>query len=109
MLITKAGFVKYGPSTGLITTDDWFGPMTGTSRGVIDTTNSASYKVALISKKNMSFIKRMSVPTYTRVNGTLWLDGIYARDFTTQKNSTGSVIAKDTTSFGGGSKNGQDP
>lgn len=106
---TKAGFVKYGPATGLITTDDWFGPMTGTSRGVIDTSNAAFYKAQLQANKNISFSKRMSVPMYSKVNSTLWLDGIYARDYISQRNTLGIVIAKDSTSFGGGSKNGEHP
>lgn len=96
---TKAGFVKYVPSLGLTSTDDWYGPTTGTGRGVIDTSNFATYKLALINKKNISFTKRMSVAMYTKVNSTLWLDGIYARDYTD----------KDTTSFAGGLKNGDDP
>lgn len=96
---TKAGYLKYTSALGLLSTDDWYGPMTGTGRGVIDTSNFATYKLSLINKKNISFTKRMSVPMYSKVNSTLWLDGIYARDYTD----------KDTTSFSGGLKNGDDP
>ena len=106
---TKAGFVKYGPSTGLISTDDWFGPMTGLSRGIMDTSNAAFYKTQLQANKNISFIKRMFGPMYSKVNNTLWLDGIYARDYISQRNLTGAVISEDSTSFIGGAKNGDHP
>jgi hypothetical protein len=43
----------------------------------------------------------MAVPLYTNVNGRIWLDAIYTRDYI-----TGST---DTTTFSGGGKNGDDP
>jgi hypothetical protein len=106
---TRAAFVKYGASTGSITTDDWFGPMTGTSRGVIDTSNAASYLAQIQANKSISFSKRMAVQMYTKVNSSLWLDGVYARDYTNQRNAFGTYTGKDSSSFGGGSKNNTSP
>src|SRR5688572_13361280 len=59
---SKAGYLKYGPSTGSIASDDWFGPTTGSFTGVIDTSNSAFYKSQLQSNKNITFAKRMIAP-----------------------------------------------
>ena len=106
---TRAAFVKYGPTTGSIGTDDWFGPMSGANRGVIDTSNAASYLTDIQANKSISFIKRMSVPMYSKVNGSLWLDGIYARDYNNQRNALGTYTGRDTTAFGGGSKNHTNP
>ncbi len=43
---TRANYVKYGPLTGLIPSDDWFSYTPGTI-SVIDTTNASSYLAAL--------------------------------------------------------------
>src|SRR5688572_21158653 len=59
---TRAAYVKYGPSTGSIASDDWFGPMTGANRGVIDTSNASQFRTRLQLNINTSFTKGMSVP-----------------------------------------------
>ena len=106
---TRAAYVKYGPTTGSVGNDDWFGPMTGANRGVIDTSSASFFRTRLQVNLNTSFTKGMAVPMYTKVNNTLWLDGMYARDHITRRNAAGVVTGRDTTSFGGGSKNGDDP
>ena len=98
---TKAGYLKYGPVTGSMSSDDWFSSSTASGSNVIDTTNAAYYKSLLQAGNNISFSKRMSVPLYTNVNGKIWLDAIYTRDYI-----TGST---DSSSFTGGGKNGDDP
>lgn len=98
---TKAGYLKYGPVTGTISSDDWFSSPTASGSNVIDTANANFYKSQLQAGNNISFSKRMSVPLYTNVNGKIWLDAIYTRDYI-----TGST---DSTTFTGGGKNGDDP
>src|SRR5687768_15644327 len=96
---SRAGYLKYGPSTGSVASDDWFGPASGTYTGVIDTTNAAYYKSLLQANKNVTFAKRMIAPLYAKVNNRLWLDGVYFRDY----------VISDSSSFSGGAKNGDDP
>ena len=98
---TKAGYLKYGPATGTITSDDWFSSTTASGNNIIDTSNAASYKALLQAGSNICFSKRMSVPLYSNISGRIWLDAVYTRDY----------IAKptDTTTFTGGNKNGDDP
>ncbi|HEX6426316.1 MAG TPA: hypothetical protein VF008_01470 [Niastella sp.] len=98
---TRAGYLKYGPATGTITSDDWFSSPTASGTNVIDTTNATTYRSLLQAGNNISFSKRMSVPLYTNVNGRIWLDAIYTRDYI--------VGSTDTTTFTGGGKNGDDP
>src|SRR5690349_7617535 len=105
---TKAGYLKYGPQTGNLNSDDWFSPSLS-GNNVIDTSNAASYKALLQSGNNISFTKRMPVPLYSNMNGRIWLDGIYARDYIVQLNSSGGFVSADSTAFPGGCKNGDDP
>ncbi|HEY8898366.1 MAG TPA: hypothetical protein VIM79_26240 [Niastella sp.] len=98
---TKAGYLKYGPVTGSISSDDWFSSSIASGSNVIDTSNAAYYRSLLQAGNNISFSKRMSVPLYTNVSGKIWLDAIYTRDYI-----TGST---DTSTFTGGGKNGDDP
>jgi hypothetical protein len=98
---TKAGYLKYGPATGTISSDDWFSSPTASGTNVIDTTNAAYYKSLLQAGNNISFSKRMPVPLYTNVSGKIWLDAIYTRDYIT--------ASTDSTTFTGGGKNGDDP
>jgi hypothetical protein len=100
---TRAGYLKYGPTTGTVSSDDWFSSATASGKNVIDTTNGSNYKSLLQAGNNICFSKRMSVPYYTTVNGRLWLDALYTRDYIV--NST----TIDTTTFTGGKKNGDDP
>jgi hypothetical protein len=98
---TKAGYLKYGPVTGTIASDDWFSSPTASGANVIDTSNAAYYKSLLQAGNNISFSKRMSTPLYTNVSGKIWLDAIYTRDYVTGP--------ADSTTFAGGGKNGDDP
>jgi hypothetical protein len=98
---TRAGYLKYGPVNGTIASDDWFSSSTASGTNVIDTSDSQNYKALLQAGNNISFSKRMSQPLYTNVNGKIWLDAVYTRDYI-----TGST---DTTTFAGGGKNGDDP
>jgi hypothetical protein len=98
---TKAGYLKYGPATGTISSDDWFSSPTASGTNVIDTTNAAYYRTLLQAGNNIAFSKRMPVPLYTNVNGKIWLDAIYTRDYIT--------ASTDSTTFSGGGKNGDDP
>jgi hypothetical protein len=101
---TKAGYLKYGPATGTISSDDWFSSPTASGTNVIDTTNAATYRSLLQAGNNISFSKRMAVPLYTNVNGRIWLDAIYTRDYI-----TGLSGSTDSSTFTGGDKNGDDP
>lgn len=99
---TKAGYLKYGPITGTVSSDDWFSSSTASGNNVIDTTNASYYQSLLQAGNNISFSKRMSVPYYSTVSGRLWLDALYSRDHIV--NTT-----YDSTTFIGGKKNGDDP
>lgn len=98
---TRAGFIKFGAQANAGTTDDWFS-FSNQTQGVIDTTSTAFYKSQLQNKKNISFLKSMSTPLFSKIDGRLWLDGIYLRDFI-------SVNSKDSTAFGTAAKNGTNP
>jgi hypothetical protein len=98
---TKAGYLKYGPSPGTIASDDWFSSATALGYNVIDTSNASYYKALLQAGNNISFTRRMSAPLYANVNGKLWLDAVYGRDYV--------VASLDSTTFTGGNKNGDDP
>jgi hypothetical protein len=99
---TRSNFMKYGVLTGPVASDDWFSA-SPSGFNVIDTSNTASYLSALQAGGNISFSKRMSVPLYTKVNGKLWLDAAYGRDFL----ATASL--KDSTAFTNACKNGDNP
>jgi hypothetical protein len=98
---TRSNYMKYGLVTGSVASDDWFSPFSGHS--VIDTTNAAYYLSLLQAGTNTSFNKRMSVPLYSKLNGKLWLDAAYGRDF----NAAASL--KDSTTFTTACKNGDNP
>ncbi|MCS3797366.1 hypothetical protein [Niastella sp. OAS944] len=100
---TKAGYLKYGTTTGAVTSDDWFSSATASGKNVIDTSNATYYRSLLQAGNNISFSKRMSTPYYTTVNGKLWMDALYSRDFIV------NAVSTDTTTFSGGKKNGDDP
>lgn len=99
---TRANYVKYGPMTGLIASDDWFASP-GIGNNVIDTSNAAYYLSQLQTGGNFYFSQRMSALLYAKVNGKLWLDAAYARDY------VAASSLKDTTVFTISSKNGDDP
>ena len=99
---TRNNFVKYGTSSGLIPTDDWFSS-SSSQYSVIDTSNAAFYNALLSGGGNMGFNKRMSVPLFSKINGRLWLDAVYGRDFV----STSPLF--DSTIFSSAAKNGDNP
>jgi hypothetical protein len=100
---TRAGYLKYGTTTGTVSSDDWFSSSTASGKNVIDTSNASGYKSLLQAGNNISFSKSMSAPYYTTVNGRLWLDALYSRDYIV------TATATDSTTFSGGKKNGDDP
>jgi hypothetical protein len=99
---TRNNYVKYGPATGLILSDDWFSAFPS-GYNVIDTSNAANYLSLLQSGSNIGFNKRMSVPLYSKINGKLWLDAVYGRDYV----STNPLF--DSTIFTIAAKNGDNP
>ncbi|HEY6899854.1 MAG TPA: hypothetical protein VI233_04400 [Puia sp.] len=99
---TRSNWVKYGPLTGALPTDDWFAP-SGSGFNVIDTSNAAAYLSQLQAGMNISFNKRMAALLYAKVGGKLWLDAVYGRDF------GAASSLKDTTTFTVASKNGASP
>jgi len=99
---TRSNFVKYGPATGPIASDDWFSPSLS-GNNVIDTSGAATYLSLLQAGNNISFNKRMSALLYAKINGKLWLDAAYGRDF------IASASSKDSTTYTIASKNGDDP
>jgi len=86
-------------------THDWFSLVAGTGIGVIDTTNTGSYKVSLAAGNNIAFDKGMSVARYSTVDAKLLLDARYGRD---QFGNGTAASTMDYTSFLG-AKNGDDP
>jgi hypothetical protein len=99
---THSNYVKYGPLTGLIASDDWFSSSLS-GNNIIDTSNASSYLSLLKAGNNIGFNKRMSVPLYSKLNGKLWLDAVYGRDY------IGANSMIDSTGFTIASKNGDNP
>jgi len=99
---TRNNYVKYGPATGSIASDDWFSS-SPSGKNIIDTSGAAGYLALLQSGENIGFNKRMSVPLYSKLNGKLWLDAVYGRDYI----ATNPLF--DSTAFGSASKNGDNP
>src|SRR5258708_18038440 len=99
---TRTNYLKYGPLTGVIVSDDWFAP-SGAGNNVIDTTNAATYLSLLQSGANLTFSKRMSQLLYAKVNGKLWLDAAYSRDY------EAAASLKDSPTCTIACKNGDNP
>ncbi len=99
---TRNNYVKYGTVSGLIATDDWFSS-SSSSYSVIDTSNAATYLSLLQGGANLGFNKRMSVPLFSKMNGKLWLDAVYGRDYV----ATSPLF--DSTVFTIAAKNGDNP
>jgi hypothetical protein len=99
---TRSNYVKYGPVTGFIPSDDWFAGYTG-GTNIIDTTGGQQLGLTIWLGNNISFTKRMSVPLYSTINGKLWLDAAYGRDYICQG------YPFDTTVFVTAAKNGDAP
>src|SRR5689334_24636122 len=90
--IVKANFgvdgdlrANYLTGTGVTgSADDWFNNGTvGTGRNVIDTTGAAGIisgynsDVSPFRRRMASFIRGMSLPTFTVFNNRLWLDAMF--------------------------------
>jgi hypothetical protein len=99
---TRINFVKYGTVSGLIPTDDWFSS-SPSLYSVIDTSNASIYNGLLSGGGNIGFNKRMSVPLFSKINGRLWMDAVYGRDYV----ATSPLF--DSTVFTIAAKNGDDP
>lgn len=99
---TRSNYMKYGLTTGSVTSDDWFSPALS-GYNVIDTSNAAYYLSLLQGGTNTSFNKRMSKPLYSVAGGKLWLDAAYGRDFIAAQS------LKDSTTFTSAAKNGDNP
>jgi hypothetical protein len=100
---TKSDYIKYGSVVGSIRSEDWFSLYPG-SKGVIDTSDAAYYKALLTHNENISFVKTMSAPLYTKWNNSLWLDAVYCRDYIKLDSAH-----LDSTSFTTSCKNAGDP
>lgn len=99
---TKSGTAQFGPRVTAPTGSDWFSLPGSRGAAVIDTTNTNYYKGRLAANQNICFVKNMSVPAYSKINGDLWLDAIYIRDHS-------SAFGSDSSAFGTAAKNGVDP
>ncbi|GAC1492274.1 MAG: hypothetical protein NVS1B13_22550 [Flavisolibacter sp.] len=99
---TRAGYAKYGPVQGTVSSDDWFSPLLS-GFNVIDTSNASFYRSLLQAGNNIAFSKRMSQPLYSKSSNKLWLDAVYGRDYTAANSS------KDSTAFTIACKNGDNP
>ena len=99
---TRTNWMKDGIVTGALASDDWFAP-SATGYNVIDTANSAGYLALLQAGANPAFSQRMSQLLYAKVNGKLWLDAAYGRDFSS------AASLKDSTVFSISAKNGDNP
>ncbi|MBS1666587.1 MAG: T9SS type A sorting domain-containing protein [Bacteroidetes bacterium] len=100
---TRNNYSKYGIQSGLIPADDWFSS-SPLGQNIIDTSN-ASYYLGILQSgaKNLAFNKRMSTLLYSKVNGKLWLDAVYGRDYI----CTSPLF--DSTIFTTAAKNGDNP
>jgi len=99
---TRTNWMKYGILTGAVTSDDWFAP-SASGNSVIDTSNSATWLAILKAGGNIAFNQRMSQLLYAKINGKLWIDGVYGRDFSS------AASLKDSTVFSIAAKNGDNP
>ncbi|QNA46408.1 T9SS type A sorting domain-containing protein [Lacibacter sediminis] len=107
---TKVGYAKFGTTTLLAyNNDDWFLPASypGTGKGVIDTTGASAFRTRLMAGDNISFSRRMNVVNNTVVNGRIWVDGLYVRDYS--GSIVGSTYTYDSTTFGNAAKNADNP
>jgi hypothetical protein len=109
--IIRAGFGidadvlrSYFNNNPLAGSDDWF-PANGADSGddfVIDTSGAAAIVSGYTTNpasKFYSFTRGMRYPLLSTINGRIYYDAVYVRDF----------HGTDSTSFTGGSKNGQSP
>lgn len=107
---TKVGYAKFGTTTlAAYNNDDWFLPTSysGTGKGVIDTTGASAFRTSLMAGNNISFSRRMNVVNNTVVDGRIWVDGLYVRDYT--GSSVGATYTYDSTTFGNAAKNADNP
>jgi hypothetical protein len=83
--------------------DDWYSDGTaGAGKAVIDTNGAAaivSRYSSDLSFRGSAFFRKMAIPQYSAINGSLWLDGLMVRDH----------FGNDSTGFLGTNKNGYNP
>src|SRR5688572_10319433 len=94
-----SNLLQYGINTNLypsIGTDDWFYRSPGSGINVIDTNGAAALNAWLstanLSNRNFAFMKEMSVPYRSYVNGRYLLDAKYFRDNVCPGNEEDSTI-----------------
>jgi hypothetical protein len=88
---------------------DWFkktGSGINVGIGVIDTSNTATYKEQIASGQNVTFSRGMAFPRYSDQGGFLLLDARYSRD---NFGLSMSGSQSDLTTYTSGSKNGDNP
>lgn len=83
-------------------TDDWFTGASG--MGVIDQSQLSIFQNIINSSSNTPFDTRMSINNFSSPNGYIWYAARFGHDYISEGNSN-----KDKTTFGGGSKNAQNP
>ncbi|MEJ1223740.1 immunoglobulin domain-containing protein [Sediminicola sp. 1XM1-17] len=83
-------------------TDDWFSGATG--MGVIDQSQFTTFQSIINSSANTPFDTRMSTNNFSSPNGYIWYAARFGHDYISEGNAN-----KDKTTFGGGSKNAQNP
>ncbi|MFZ1528989.1 MAG: hypothetical protein WAT19_09580 [Ferruginibacter sp.] len=87
------------PTTGI---DDWFNYIAASGLSVIDTNGAAVIRQNL-NAGHFPFSKRMAFNNYTVLNGSLFLDGLFARDYHTGSGTDRTVM------LGSSSKNCANP
>ena len=100
---TRNNYVKYGNVSGLIPHRRLVFFFIISLYSVIDTSNAATYLRLLQGGATLGFNKRMSVPLFAKMNGRLWLDAVYGRDYI----ATSPLF--DSTVFTIAAKNGDNP
>lgn len=83
-------------------TDDWF--LGSSGLGVIDESQLGTFQNIINSSQNLPFDTRMNVDNFSSPNGYIWYAARFGHDYINGGNSS-----KDKTTFGGGSKNAQNP
>lgn len=96
-----SGVIEYGD--GIIATNpkDWFQGISGL--GIINEADSSTIKTLLQSGGNPLYEARQKSNLVSLINGQVWIDAVYARDF------FGGTGHQDATSYLTASKNGEDP
>ncbi len=100
-----SNYIQFGNGS-LNDTDDWFSNdilNAGNGLAVIDTSNTSLFFSQLIAKRNIAFYRNQSNEKFSFVDGNLWMDAVYGRDY------IGSNPEVDNTAFVNANKNGDHP